>query len=169
MADVRRTSRADRRRNANGSNLPEGERRRPSPASVVIHSQIRDGELQIFVQSPITADNCLGTRATLMKHCQRMTASSVVLDLQKTTYLDTPGLSVIFEFKKELTAQGRTLCLQNPSRCVLRMLNITRMNRIFMVRHTNADAQRIPAVASATQPLVPPPALPSEPIAEPQA
>ena len=77
---------------------------------------------------------------------------TVVVDLYKTTYIDTPGLSILYELKQELAAKGRSLLLQNPSRCVLRMLNITRMYRIFPYRNTSTDVEMIPAAKSGAPP-----------------
>jgi anti-anti-sigma factor len=158
MTDLRRVSRADRRRQ---SVEREGEDRREPPAtSLTVYSQVRGNELQLFVQAPLTADNCQIGRDIMMKHCQRAPAPVVVVDLYKATYVDTPGLSVVFDLKQQLATQGRTLILQNPSRCVLRMLNITRMNRIFSVRNTSVDVERIPgAPTGAQQPIPVPPAV----------
>jgi anti-anti-sigma factor len=151
MTDTRRNSRADRRRRA--GTYEGGERRKPAPATMTMYSQTRDNELQIYVQSPITADNAPLAKETLAKHVERSKATrTVVVDLYKTTYIDTPGLSILYELKQELAAKGRSLILQNPSRCVLRMLNITRMYRIFPYRNTSTDVEVIPSAKSGTPP-----------------
>lgn len=139
---MRRRSRADRRRALDA--IPELDRRHGASEDARIYSQVHGNELQIFVQDPITSDNCNIARAALEKHLQAHPLPVVVLDLQKVAYIDTPGLSTVFDVKKDIAAQGRLMYLQNPSRCVLRMLNITRLNRVFPVRYTNTDGERIP-------------------------
>lgn len=145
--DLRRTSRADRRKRS-GAWTGEERRRQTSP-NVTVYSQVAGSELQVFVQNPIVAANCASAKVNLQKHCQRSQSPIVVLDLQKSTYIDTPGLSLVFELKRQINAQGRAFYLQNPSRCVQRMLNITRMVRVFPVRFTAmSDVQAIPKAAA---------------------
>lgn len=146
--EFRRSSRADRRKRT-GTYTGE-ERRRPVPSTVTIYSQVTGAELQIFVQNPIIADNCTNAKEALLKHAQRSMSPVVVADLSKATYIDTPGLSTLFEVKRQVNAQGRAFYLQNPSRCVQRMLNITRMVRVFPIRFTTlSDVQAIPTAKSA--------------------
>ncbi|MCX7626747.1 MAG: STAS domain-containing protein [Candidatus Sumerlaeaceae bacterium] len=107
-------------------------------------SQVIGDELVIYVQDPVGADNAASARATLLEHVERHPQYPVVLDLQKCTYIDTPGLGVLVEVKKLLAAAGRSLLLQNPSRPVLRMVNITLLNRVFPIRFTTREEERIP-------------------------
>ncbi len=140
--EQRRQSRADRRRRKEAS--VEFDRRKGLPLEVRCLSQMIGNELVIFVQDPIGAENCGSARANLLSHIQAHPNAPVVLDLQKCTYIDTPGLTVLVELKKELASKGGSLILQNPSRPVLRMLNITLLNRVFPVRITTREEDRIP-------------------------
>jgi anti-anti-sigma factor len=142
MPDQRRASRADRRRT--NSAPPGAERRGPPTTTFTAYSQSTGDELQVYAQTVLTADNCAAARDVLMRHCTRVKAPTVVLDLMKATFIDTIGLSLVFEIKREMEAQGRTFLLQNPSRCVLRMLNLTRTIRVFSIRVTHQDLERIP-------------------------
>jgi anti-sigma B factor antagonist len=152
MTDARRSSRADRRKTAD-TPQPTGEnRRQPPPLQVTVHSQVRLDELQLFVRDPITAENCLSAKEQILSHAQRSDSPAVVVDLEKATYIDTTGLAVLFDVKKQISAQGRSFFIQNPSRSVLRMLNITRMNRVFSVRFTTGDNERIPGPAAEAKP-----------------
>jgi anti-anti-sigma factor len=140
----RRGGRADRRR----STAPyTGEERRSAPPTTLkAYSQVLGPELQVYVQDPIMADNLGDARETLLAHARRADKPVLVLDLQKCTFLDTPGLSLLFELKKAANARGQAFYIQNPARAVLRMLNITRMIRVFPIRNTeNSDAAVIPA------------------------
>ncbi|MGB9692571.1 MAG: STAS domain-containing protein [Candidatus Sumerlaeaceae bacterium] len=140
--EQRRQSRADRRRR--NDQPAELDRRRGLPLEVRCLSQMVGNELVIFVQDPIGADNCASARQNMLSHIERHANVPVVVDLQKCTYIDTSGLTVLVELKKELAKQGRSLVLQNPSRPVLRMLNITLLNRVFPVRITTREEDRIP-------------------------
>jgi anti-anti-sigma factor len=95
------------------------------------------------------ADNCAAARVQLDQHSRRVTLPVVVVDLEQCAYMDTPGLSLMFELKKTLVAEHRQLILQNPSRPVQRILNITGMHRVFTIRNTSADLERIPSARQA--------------------
>jgi anti-anti-sigma factor len=150
MADSRRASRADRRKRSGA--FTGGERRGGIPDEVRIYSQTVSSELQVFIQDPITSDNVTSARDILQRHFQRSRTAVIVLDMEKCTYLDTTGLSMIFEMKKFVNSQGRAFYLQNPSRCVQRMLNLTRMVRLFPVRFTTtSDVHAIPTARPVEQ------------------
>lgn len=140
--EQRRQSRADRRRRQEA--FVEGDRRRGLPLEVRCLSQVMGAELVVYVQDPIGAENAASAKASLLEHVESHPQYPVVLDLQKCTYIDTPGLGVLVEVKKLLAARGRSLLLQNPSRPVLRMLNITLLNRVFPIRFTTREEERIP-------------------------
>lgn len=147
MNSLRRSSRADRRKQRDSWQVHE--RRKGAPSEVSIWTQLEEEELLIFVQCSLTASNCAQAREVLTKHFQRAPAAVMVLDLEKCGYLETPGLGLLFELKRGLELQGKRLILQNPSRVVLRMLNITQTARIFPFRMTNTDHERIPVSRAA--------------------
>jgi anti-anti-sigma factor len=106
---------------------------------------VQGDELQLFVSSPIIASNCSSARAALQQHSLRAASPVMIMDLEKCMYMDTQGLSVVFEFRKKASEAGRRTIVQNPSRAVQRILNITGMHRAFEIRHTSVDLERIPA------------------------
>lgn len=148
--EQRRQSRADRRRRSDAP--AEQDRRRGLPLEVHCLSQKVGNELVIFVQDPIGADNCANAKAKLLSHIGQHPGVPVVVDLQKCTYIDTPGLTIFVELKKQLASEGRSLVFQNPSRPVLRMLNITLLNRVFPVRFTTREEEKIPTSRPTSQP-----------------
>lgn len=143
MSHARRPSRAERRKRTDPARVTP-ERRKGPPTEVAVYSQVTGRELQIFLHDPLTAENSGHARECFQHHLRRSPLADVVVDLERCAFIDTPGLSLLFDVKQTLAAQGRSLLLQNPSRVVLRMLNITRMTRIFPVRITNTDNQPIP-------------------------
>lgn len=147
-----RNSRADRRRRIDPDRPAHAERRRSTPLTdAVIRSQVIGEQVQLFIGSPLMADNSAAARLQLDQHSRRVTTPLVVVDLEKCAYMDTPGLSLLFELRKTCVADHRQLILQNPSRPVQRILNITGMHKVFAIRQTSVDLERIP---SAKQPAV---------------
>ena len=149
---IKRGGRADRRRHVG---THPGEERRAEPLrTLTVYSQIIGSELQVFVQNPIMATNLTHARESLIHHSRRADVPVLVLDVSKCTYLDTPGLSLLFELKRMANTRGQAFYLQNPARAVLRMLNITRMIRIFPIRTTeNSDANAIPVARAYDDPI----------------
>lgn len=150
MSEVKRSSRADRRRNRDAFVGMDRRGSRPSPPKIL--SQKVGEELHIHLQSVITADNTVTVRESLLTHSARYQTMVVGLDLEKVPYMDTTGLSLIFEFKRMLAEKDRQLVLMNPSRIVQRMLNITRMSRVFPIRTTSPNLERIPTAGPVSPP-----------------
>ena len=149
MADIKRpVTRADRRQTTRGNES------RLSPSTFNAYSQVLGEELQIFAQTSIIADNIVAAREELRRHLLRnANTKAVAIDLQKADLVDTRGLALLFDFKREAAGQGRSFILQNPSRAVLRLLNITRLTRIFPVRMTAvADTLAIPRASQTKKP-----------------
>ena len=138
MIDPRRTSRADRRRN-NPQPDPWADRRQLPPLECRVESDSDGDSTVIRVQSVLVASNEGHAREQFRAHAARNPAGSVVVDLSNCPYIDTAGLTSLFELKKVLAAADRPLCLRNPSRAVLRLLNLTNTTRIFPVETTNSD------------------------------
>lgn len=137
-SDIHRSSRADRQRI-----VPPDETAGTAP-KFRIYSQVRGNDLEIYYDGPLGALICAEAREAIIKHTGRSTSTSVVLDLKKSDPVDTAGLSLLVELRKILTAQGRDFTIQNPSRSLLRILNITRASRIFQIREVpTADDEAI--------------------------
>lgn len=148
---MNRSSRADRRKKPSEIRAGKEERRRTIPLTeAVVRSQLAGQEMQIFIGSPLLAENCSAARTLLQQHSSRSDTPVLVVDLERCPYMDTPGLSLIFEMKKRWQEGGREFILQNPSRSVQRIMNITRMHRVFQIRQTSVDLERIPAARVAS-------------------
>ena len=66
----------------------------------------------------------------------------IVLDLRRTTFVDSFGLGVIVNAKKRLSQQGNSLCLvaEADQRTLRRVLEITGLDRILPVHASVPDA-----------------------------
>ncbi|MBX7245688.1 MAG: STAS domain-containing protein [Candidatus Sumerlaeaceae bacterium] len=144
MDSSKRQSRADRRHQTNPD--IEEERRRTNPRTE-FHalSVVSPQAFMIFVQDILAADNISLARESLMQHLGRSKAPTVILDMGQVPFVDTIGLGLLVEIKKSVTVQGREFVIQNPSRALLRILNITGMSRIFNMRVVKgSDVDAIP-------------------------
>lgn len=127
-----------------GQPLPVGaEHRRPGPPPVQMEAAAVSGELIIRVQCPVCADNLAEFATTVRKVLAQDNAPKVVTDMNGCPYMDTPGLALWVELKKELQGQGRQLWIQAPSRSVARILNLTKLVRVFPIRPVTAPLGEI--------------------------
>lgn len=140
---LHRGSRADRVRSDSAS-----DESRVDPSRFKALSQVIGSELQIFVQNGMTGQNYLVAKETIFEHLTReQKAPDVILDMAKADLVDTRGLSLLMEIKKQIGASGRSLTIQNPSRSLLRIMNITRMTKVIPVRVTaSEDQEKIPGL-----------------------
>lgn len=140
------------------------ERRTGTASEFAARSQLQGGELLILVRGAVTAANVGRAQKVLQAHLHALGAAAVVaVDLQSCCYMETPGLSLLFDLKRSLEAEGKSLILQNPSRAVLRILNITRMGRIFRFRMTTTDHEMIPLARAPQTVRMPAPGADREP------
>lgn len=72
-------------------------------------------------------------RATLSGHEGR-----VLLDLSQVEFVDSSGLGALVAVMKMLG--GRRLELANPGEVVRKVLSLTRMDRVFVLHDSRADA-----------------------------
>ncbi|MCX7716823.1 MAG: STAS domain-containing protein [Candidatus Sumerlaeaceae bacterium] len=145
-ADRLKSSRAERNRFATDNDVS------PSALSDFrAYSQVTGQETVIYAQNSITAGNSGPAHEVLLQHANRSKTPVVVLDLEKAEIVDTTGLGVLVEIRKILASANRRVEIQNPSRALLRIMNITSVSRLFPVRTSRpAEQQRL------GQPLTPP-------------
>jgi anti-anti-sigma factor len=138
---IRKTSRNDLRRPlAPGEEPPPGaQMRRQGPPPFEARAIESNAEMLVRIRCPICADNALECSSGLRTVMASSPALKVVLDMSACPYLDTPGLGVLVEIRKQMTDDGRALWIQAPSRSVTRMLNLTRMMRLFPLRPAQPD------------------------------
>jgi anti-anti-sigma factor len=128
---------------------PSAEHRRQGPAPFEATAFATPEELLVRITSPMCADNIpeCGTGLRQITACHP--APMIVLDMSACPFMDTPGLAVLVETRKNITSAQRTLWIQAPSRSVARMLSLTKMTRLFPIR----PAQPNPEGAESVWPL----------------
>ena len=74
----------------------------------------------------------------------------VIVDLSAVTYMDSSGFGTLLGATKKLRPGGETLYLVGCSANIERMLVITRLNTIFSIHRTEAEARTAIAAAEAS-------------------
>ncbi len=69
------------------------------------------------------------------------TGLQVIVDLSAVTYMDSSGFGTLLGATKKLRPGGETLYLVGCSANIERMLVITRLNTIFSIHRTEAEAR----------------------------
>ena len=59
----------------------------------------------------------------------------LVVDLSEIGFMDSSGLVALLDARSRLAAVGGVLILRRPSRCVVRLLDITHLRRTFRIEH----------------------------------
>jgi anti-anti-sigma factor len=62
-----------------------------------------------------------------------LSARSVVLDLSKTTYMDSSALTCLLTFNRDLNSNGGHFVIKHVPRTIRRVLEITHLDEIFDV------------------------------------
>jgi len=96
----------------------------------VVSSTTEDGTV-IYVRGEID----LTTHHTLVRMLDEAVArgQNVIVDLSRTTFMDSSGLRALMELWQSQTAAGLDLLIRNPSDPVLRTLHYAGLDRVFRV------------------------------------
>jgi anti-anti-sigma factor len=62
-----------------------------------------------------------------------MAGERLVVDLSDIGFMDSSGLAALLDARGRLAASGGVLILRQPSRCVVRLLEITHLRRAFCI------------------------------------
>src|SRR5438067_12462689 len=82
------------------------------------------------VSSDIDTSTATELKPKLLTELQRH-GPSLVLDLEAVQFIDSTGLGMLVSVLKEARKAGGTVRLINPTREVMRLLQITGLERIF--------------------------------------
>jgi anti-sigma B factor antagonist len=82
----------------------------------------------------------ISTSPDLRKFFEKKTSNKVVVDLEKVTYIDSSGLATLVEMLKKTKAQGGTLGLAGMSDKVKSLFEITKLDKLFAIHPTRAQA-----------------------------
>lgn len=108
---------------------------RPSPDTAIIAV---GGEIDIFTAPDVRR---VGLEAVTDG------ATRVILDLSRTTFLDSTGLGVIIGLSKRVRPSGGDVVIVNIDAGIARTFEITGLNEIFRICETRAEALEAAAEA----------------------
>ena len=92
-----------------------------------------EGQGVLFLRGPLTMENLL-----LFQNAMRREADSgtVILDLSEVPYIDSAGLGSLVSALVSRQKAGRRVALSGVNERVLRLLEITRVESIFLIFET---------------------------------
>ena len=82
----------------------------------------------------------ISTSPDLRKVFEKNTSKKVVVDLEKVSYIDSSGLATLVEMLKKMRSQGGSLGLSGMSDKVRSLFEITKLDKLFLVYKTQAEA-----------------------------
>ena len=81
----------------------------------------------------------------------QLNVSAVVLDLARVSTIDAAGLGVMLELREQTESKGVSFKLINVTRLVRRVLEITRLDAVFVI---TSEAKELSAISQGPQALV---------------
>lgn len=90
----------------------------------------------LSIRGPLTMENV----TPFLNAVRRETASTMILDLSGVPYLDSSGLGSLVSACTSCTKAGRRMALTGVNTRVLKVLEITRVEQVFLMFPTLSDA-----------------------------
>jgi anti-sigma B factor antagonist len=84
-----------------------------------------------------------GSTAEIQAHFMKRLSdgASFLLDMEKVNYLDSSGLAALVKFYKEVRARGGSMALCSVQRDALKILQLTRLDKIFTILPNQESAK----------------------------
>ena len=80
------------------------------------------------------------TSPELKKLFEKHSATKLVVDLERVSYIDSSGLATLVEMLKKLKSQGGSLGLSGMSDKVKSLFEITKLDKLFLISQNKQDA-----------------------------
>lgn len=110
----------------------------PSDKLVVESSPGSSGESIVKLTGPLVLNTLFGFQDTM----QQQTAPVTLIDLNGVPYVDSAGLGSLVKFFVSYKRHSRKLILIAPSEQVQSLMAMTRVETLFEIYPTMADAER---------------------------
>ena len=82
----------------------------------------------------------ISTSPDLKKQFEKQSSKKIVVDLEKVNYIDSSGLATLVEILKRTKSQGGSLGLSGLSEKVKSLFEITKLDKLFVILHTQDEA-----------------------------
>ena len=93
-----------------------------------------DGETgRLVLRGKVTVSDAPGLRAAILDALGEA-GGGLVLDLGEVTAVDSSGVAVLVEGWKRARETGRSYVLEDPGPAVMRVLELSQLDRIFEIR-----------------------------------
>lgn len=102
------------------------------PRDLRVDVATTDGAGVVTVAGDIDITSCRRLREVLVRLIDAG-VTTVVLDLAHMDFVDSTGLDVLVGAQKRLRQRGGELVLRSPRPAARRVLEITRLDRVFMI------------------------------------
>ena len=100
----------------------------PSPDCVTLHL---NGEIDMHTAPHLREATVCATRQF---------STVLALDMAQVAFMDSAGVEVLVAARRRIDLEGGRLKVLNPSRRVLRVLEVTGIDRLFEIEHTPPSA-----------------------------
>lgn len=104
-----------------------------------VHWKKHDEALEVGLKGELDADN-VEELNRFFQEGEGAGASRIVLDLSELAYVDSSGLGAFVRLMKEARGRGGDVRLVGPTNEVKKVLELTRLSRVFDVRETVSEA-----------------------------
>lgn len=112
-------------------------------ASELVPSARQEGQTVIAsIRGEIDLHNSPELRTELLDILMKTSAGKLVLDLKQVPYMDSSAIAVLVELLQKLRRKGGKIVLMNLHPRVRGLLEIARLNTIFILAADEAEALR---------------------------
>ncbi len=96
------------------------------------------------VGGEIDANTAPALADVLSTHRPDISRRELVIDVSGVDFMDSSGLDVLLDVRGRLAVNGGLLVLRQPSRCVVRLLEVARMRSAFPVERSRVSCRHRP-------------------------
>ncbi len=99
-----------------------------------------EGSVTVRLAGEIDMDTAPDVREAALD-AMRQHASRIQIDLSRVTFMDSTGLEVLLATRRRAELEGGQLHLVDPTHSVLRVLEVTGVDRLFDITRAESDLQ----------------------------
>jgi len=103
-----------------------------------IEEHEEDGAAVLVVRGEVDLNSSPRLRKALLKALESNTRVGV--DLQDAEYMDSSGVATLVEALKSASGKSRDFALMRPSKAVMKVLKLARLDALFDIREAPGEA-----------------------------
>lgn len=98
-----------------------------------IGTEYADGRLILYLEGELDHHNAKPAMKAIEQAMEEFLPRQCVLDMSGLTFMDSSGIALILKAHKLAGAQGGQVCVENPPRQVLRVMETSGIERIVPI------------------------------------